>query len=81
MQGIFKRLDQEELYCSFDCRDVAEAMEDPDISKEILVDLARRLEDFADIRPIMLEPIVKTRKAARHSEARSRLSKRYQKIL
>jgi hypothetical protein len=59
MQGIFgKRLDQEELYCSFDRRDVAGAMDDPDISKHLLVDLARRLENFPDIRMIMLEPIV-----------------------
>jgi hypothetical protein len=66
MQGIFgKRLDQEELYCSFDRRDVAGAMEDPDISKETLVDLARRLEDFPDIRMIMLEPIVQNEKKPR----------------
>jgi hypothetical protein len=66
MQGIFgKRLDQEELYCSFDRRDVAEAMEDPDISKQILVDLARRLEDFPDIRMIMLEPIVQNEEKPR----------------
>jgi hypothetical protein len=58
-------IDQEELYCSFDCRDVAEAMEDPDISKEILVDIARRLEDFSDIRMIMLEPIVKNEEKPR----------------
>lgn len=66
MQGIFgKRLDQEELYCSFDRRDVAGAMEDPDISKQILVDLARRLEDFPDIRMLMLEPIVQNEEKPR----------------
>jgi hypothetical protein len=66
MQGIFgKRLDQEELYCSFDRRDVAGAMDDPDISKGILVDLARRLEDFPDIRMIMLEPIVQNEEKPR----------------
>jgi hypothetical protein len=66
MQGIFgKRLDQEELYCSFDKRDVAEAMEDPNISKQLLVDLARRLEDFPDIRMIMLEPIVQNERQPR----------------
>jgi hypothetical protein len=49
-----KKLNQEDIYCTFGPRDVAEAMEDSGISKSVLVKLARSLEDFHSIRFICL---------------------------
>jgi hypothetical protein len=49
-----KRRDQEELYCTFRPRDVNEAGRCRSVPKSKIVDLARRLEDFADIRFIIL---------------------------
>ena len=54
-EGILgKRRDQEEIYCSFGPCDVREALEDPRVSKENLVEIARRLKDFSSIRFIEL---------------------------
>lgn len=52
-----KRLDQEEVYCSFGPRDVNEAEDDPSLPKSLLIDFCRRLEDFADIRFLVLTPV------------------------
>lgn len=52
-----KRKDQEECYCTFGPREVRGAMEDPTTPKDVTIFYAKRLEDFADIRFIALEPI------------------------
>jgi hypothetical protein len=52
-----KRRDQEELYCTFRPRDVNEAGRCRSVSKAKIVELARKLEDFADIRFIVLTRI------------------------
>jgi hypothetical protein len=49
-----KKLNQEDIYCTFGPKDVAEAMEDPGVSKSVLIKLARSLEDFHSIRFICL---------------------------
>jgi hypothetical protein len=57
MQNILgKRIDQEEVYCTFGPRHIKE-MGDGSVSKFELVNLANSLEDFADIRFIVLETI------------------------
>lgn len=56
MQGILgKRLDQEDVYCSFGPCDVRGSLDDARVSKAQLYNLARQLEDFQDIRFIVLE--------------------------
>jgi hypothetical protein len=58
MQNVFgKRLDQEEVYCTFGPRHVQEVMDDGYISKAKVLDTCRRLEDFHDIRFIALRRI------------------------
>lgn len=49
-----KRRDQEEVYCTFGPKDVNEAGKDRTVPKQKIVDLARRLEDFGEIRFIVL---------------------------
>ena len=57
LQGALgKRADQEEVYCTFSSRDILGVMEDC-ISKNELLDIARRLEDFSDTRFIVLESL------------------------
>jgi hypothetical protein len=63
MQGILgKHLTQEDTYCTFGPRDVCEAMDDPAVSKEDLVQLARSLENFGDIRFMRLDLLPSTAK-------------------
>jgi hypothetical protein len=59
MQGVFgKRLDQEEVYCTFGPRHVKEGnLQDGAISQEIVLATCRQLEDFYDIRFIALRRI------------------------
>ena len=60
MQNVLgKRLDQEEVYCTFGLRDIFQSFEgDPHaIPKHQLLDFARRLENFQAIRFIVLEAI------------------------
>lgn len=58
MQHILgKRIDQEEVYCTFGPRHIKE-MESCTGDRENLTFLANSLEDFADIRFIVLEPLV-----------------------
>ena len=58
MQKILgKHKSQEELYCTFGPRDVREAMDDPNTSKQEMIELARSLEDFEDIRFLRLEQL------------------------
>jgi hypothetical protein len=60
-----KRRDQEELYCTFRPRDVNEAGRCRSVPKSKIVDLARRLEDFADIRFIILTRLAPTDKGTK----------------
>jgi hypothetical protein len=58
MQNVLgKRVDQEEVYCTFSARDIRQAMSDGRVSKEELMELAQSLEDFADIRFLVLRPL------------------------
>lgn len=50
-----KHLYQEEIYCTFGPKDIAEAMDDPRVSKHELIELARSLEDFHSIRFLRLK--------------------------
>ena len=55
LQGVLgERADQEEVCCAFGLRDIRGSMEDGTCKKELL-DIARSLEDFHDIRFIALE--------------------------
>ena len=49
-----KRRDQEEVYCTFGPKDVNEAGKDTTVSKQKIENLARQLEDFSEIRFIVL---------------------------
>ena len=49
-----KRRDQEEVYCTFGPKDVNEAGKDAAAPKPKIVSLARQLEDFSEIRFIVL---------------------------
>lgn len=60
-----KRRDQEEVYCTFGPRDVNEAGKDTTVPKSKILDLARQLEDFADIRFIVLTRMAPTAKGER----------------
>jgi hypothetical protein len=56
MQTIFgKQVDQEEVYCTFNSRDIYEAMEDSRVTNETLNGFASTLEDFQEIRFIVLK--------------------------
>ena len=58
MQSIFgKRLSQEETYCSISLQQLKSMENDPDVSKAEIMNIARSLEDFADVRFIVLEPL------------------------
>jgi hypothetical protein len=52
-----KRRDQEELYCRFGPSAVMGQENDPSITKTEILHYCRKLEDFEDIRFIVLEPI------------------------
>lgn len=58
MQSVFgKQLDQEEMYCTITEQQLKFMEEDPDISRSTLMEIASSLEDFPDIRFIVLEPL------------------------
>ena len=53
-----KRIDQEEIYCTFTARHIKEMeCSATGASKKELLDVASSLEDFSDVRFIMLEPL------------------------
>jgi hypothetical protein len=57
MQSILgKRGDQEEVYCTFDSKEIQSMMNDHRISKQQLMEIASCLDDFGNIRFIVLEP-------------------------
>jgi hypothetical protein len=52
-----KRLDQEEIYCTFQPRDIYESMEDSHIKKEDVMKMLLSIENFEQIRMIRLRPL------------------------
>jgi hypothetical protein len=58
MQGILgKRLDQEEIYCTFRPKDIMESMEDSHISKPAVLKVLHAIVDYEDVRMIKLRPL------------------------
>ena len=54
-----KTLHQEDIYCTFTSKDVAEAMDDETVTKSDVIDILRQIEDFGDVRMIRLQPVRK----------------------
>ena len=52
-----KRLDQEEVYCTFQPKDIYESMEDPHVNKDEVMEMLLSIEDFENIRMIRLRPL------------------------
>lgn len=52
-----KRLDQEEIYCTFQPRDIYLSMEDSHVNKDDVMKMLLSIEDFEHIRMIRLRPL------------------------
>ncbi len=52
-----KRLDQEEIYCTFQPKDIYESMEDAHVNKDEVMQMLLSIEDFENIRMIRLRPL------------------------
>jgi hypothetical protein len=52
-----KRLDQEEIYCTFRPKDIYESMEDSHVSKSSVMRILMAIEDYDNIRMIRLKPL------------------------
>jgi hypothetical protein len=52
-----KRLDQEEVYCTFRPKDIHESMEDPHVSKPAVMRILLAIEDYENVRMIRLKPL------------------------
>jgi hypothetical protein len=52
-----KRLDQEEVYCTFKPKDIYENMEDSHVSKPQVMRILNAIVDYADVRMIMFRPL------------------------
>jgi hypothetical protein len=52
-----KKINQEDFYCTFSPRDVAESMDDCTVTKENVIKYLRCIEDFEQVRMIRLKPI------------------------
>lgn len=52
-----KRLDQEEVYCTFQPKDIYESMEDFHIKKDDVMKMLLSIDDFENIRMIRLRPL------------------------
>ena len=52
-----KRLDQEEVYCTFKPKDIYESMEDSHISKPAVMKVLLRIPNYDDVRMIRLRPL------------------------
>jgi hypothetical protein len=58
MQEVLgKQINQEDFYCTFSPRDVAESMEDCTVTKENVIKYLRCIEDFDQVRMIRLKPV------------------------
>ena len=51
-----KRLDQEEIYCTFQPTDIYQSMEDAHINKDDVMKMLLSIEDFECVRMIRLRP-------------------------
>jgi hypothetical protein len=56
-QRLGKRLDQEEIYCTFQPKDIYESMEDAHVNKDEVMEMLLSIEDFKNIRMIRLRPL------------------------
>jgi len=73
MQSIFgKQLDQEEMYCTITQQQLKSMEDDPDISRTALMEIASSLEDFSEIRFLVLEPLPSLLGRTRNREASGR---------
>ena len=52
-----KRLDQEEIYCTFNPKDIYESMEDAHVNKDEVMKMLLSIDDFKTIRMIRLRPL------------------------
>jgi hypothetical protein len=52
-----KRLDQEEIYCTFQPKDIYESMDDFHINKDEVMKMLLSIDDFENIRMIRLRPL------------------------
>lgn len=52
-----KRLDQEEIYCTFQPKDIYESMDDSHIKKDDVMQMLLSIDDFENIRMIRLRPL------------------------
>jgi hypothetical protein len=52
-----KRLDQEEIYCTFNPTDIYQSMEDPHINKDDVMTMLLSIENFDEVRMIRLKPL------------------------
>jgi hypothetical protein len=52
-----KRLDQEEIYCTFRPKDIYESMEDPHVSKPAIMRILLAIQNYDDIRMVRLRPL------------------------
>ena len=52
-----KRLDQEEVYCTFRPKDIYESMEDAHVKKDSVMEVLQAIEDYDNIRMIRLRPL------------------------
>jgi len=52
-----KRINQEDIYCTFSIQDVRQALDDPTVSKDTLLWVLHQIEDFPDIRMIKLQSL------------------------
>eukprot|EP00934_Nitzschia_sp_Nitz4_P007158 Nitzschia sp. Nitz4//scaffold15_size197535//167603//171173//NITZ4_001605-RA/size197535-augustus-gene-0.216-mRNA-1//1//CDS//3329537796//7148//frame0 len=59
-----KRLDQEEVYCTFRPKDIYESMEDAHVSKPAVMKVLLAIENYDDIRMIKLRPLRQHEKAS-----------------
>ncbi|KAL3940392.1 MAG: hypothetical protein SGBAC_005068 [Bacillariaceae sp.] len=58
MQHVLgKRLDQEEVYCTFRKKDIFENMEDSHVSKPAVMRVLEAIEDYDNVRMIRLKPL------------------------
>jgi len=56
-ERLGKRLDQEEIYCTFNPKDIYESMEDAHVNKDEVMEMLLSIEDYENIRMIRLRPL------------------------
>jgi hypothetical protein len=69
-ERLGKRLDQEEIYCTFRPQDIYASMEDPHVSKPAVMRILLAIKNYGDIRMVRLRPL---RQHERASVFRERL--------